>query len=88
MVEDSVALMVHEEAEAHEEVREAPLDRVATWQDAFRAVVHVDQSLVDREVPKTGDEVVVARVGLRALDPDLNGGAEVPGPSYPAAGVH
>jgi hypothetical protein len=57
MEEDSEVLWDHEGAEGHEEARAAPSDRVATWQDAFRAGAHVDQNLADREAPKTGGEV-------------------------------
>ena len=34
-----------------EEVHVAPLGRVVTWQDAFRAAVHGDQNLEDPVVP-------------------------------------
>ena len=37
--------------EVREEVHAAPLGRVATWQDAFRAAVHGDQNLEDPVVP-------------------------------------
>ena len=57
MEEDSEVLWDHEGAVGRGEARAAPLGRVATWQDAFRAGVHVDQSLADQEAPKTGDEV-------------------------------
>ena len=44
MEEDSEVLWDHEGAEGRGEARAAPLGRVATWQDAFRAGVHVDQN--------------------------------------------
>ena len=57
MEEDSGVLRDHEGAEDRGEAHAAPSDRVATWQDAFRAGAHVDQNLGDREAPKTGGEV-------------------------------
>lgn len=40
-----------EEVREAPQVREDPLGRVATWQDAFRAAVHGDQNLEDPVVP-------------------------------------
>ena len=46
-----------------EEVHVAPLGRVVTWQDAFRAGVRGDQNSEDLEVLRIDDEVEEVHVG-------------------------
>ena len=68
-----------DQEEVREEVHAAPLGRVATWQDAFRAAVHGDQNLEDPVVPWIDDEVV-DQEDHHAWD--LNGGVEVRDPTF------